>query len=148
MASTVPLANGVPCRTSSHMSGRRAKLMSMLTKFGYGDAPLPRFSHRRRSLPFRSRFGTHAAKRSFQTPWLSKANGVVVAKTRSLNRCDRIGRGTLQEALPLRLEWVPAVGVYCSTMRASEIRDCFLRYFERHEHAVRPSSSLVPADDP
>src|SRR5687768_6260073 len=33
-------------------------------------------------------------------------------------------------------------------MRASEIRDRFLRYFERHNHAVRPSSSLVPADDP
>src|SRR5687768_9095482 len=33
-------------------------------------------------------------------------------------------------------------------MRASEIRDRFLRYFERHKHAVRPSSSLVPADDP
>jgi alanyl-tRNA synthetase len=33
-------------------------------------------------------------------------------------------------------------------MRASEIRDRFLRYFERHGHAVRPSSSLVPADDP
>src|SRR5688500_10093465 len=33
-------------------------------------------------------------------------------------------------------------------MRASEIRDRFLRYFERHNHAVRPSSPLVPADDP
>src|SRR5580765_2918817 len=33
-------------------------------------------------------------------------------------------------------------------MRASEIRDRFLRYFERQGHAVRPSSSLVPADDP
>jgi alanyl-tRNA synthetase len=33
-------------------------------------------------------------------------------------------------------------------MRSSEIRDRFLRYFERHGHAVRPSSSLVPADDP
>ncbi len=33
-------------------------------------------------------------------------------------------------------------------MRASEIRDRFLRYFEREAHAVRPSSSLVPADDP
>jgi alanyl-tRNA synthetase len=33
-------------------------------------------------------------------------------------------------------------------MRASEIRDRFLRYFERQAHAVRPSSSLVPADDP
>ena len=33
-------------------------------------------------------------------------------------------------------------------MQASEIRDRFLRYFERQAHAVRPSSSLVPADDP
>ena len=33
-------------------------------------------------------------------------------------------------------------------MRASEIRDRFLRYFERQGHAVRPSSSLVPTDDP
>ena len=33
-------------------------------------------------------------------------------------------------------------------MHASEIRARFLRYFERHGHAVRPSSSLVPGDDP
>src|SRR3712207_4053436 len=33
-------------------------------------------------------------------------------------------------------------------MRASEIRERFLRYFARHGHTVRPSSSLVPADDP
>ena len=33
-------------------------------------------------------------------------------------------------------------------MRASEIRDRFLRYFERQGHSIRPSSSLVPADDP
>ena len=33
-------------------------------------------------------------------------------------------------------------------MRASEIRSSFLDYFRRHGHAVRPSSSLVPADDP
>ena len=33
-------------------------------------------------------------------------------------------------------------------MRASEIRSRFLAYFERHGHAVRPSSSLVPEDDP
>src|SRR5690349_5907563 len=33
-------------------------------------------------------------------------------------------------------------------MRSSEIRDRFLRYFERHGHSVRPSSPLVPADDP
>ncbi|HUO51303.1 MAG TPA: alanine--tRNA ligase, partial [Gemmatimonadaceae bacterium] len=31
---------------------------------------------------------------------------------------------------------------------ASEIRQRFLRYFERQKHAIRPSSSLVPADDP
>ena len=33
-------------------------------------------------------------------------------------------------------------------MRASEIRQRFLAYFERNGHAVRPSSSLVPKDDP
>ena len=33
-------------------------------------------------------------------------------------------------------------------MRASEIRSSFLAYFERQGHAVRPSSSLVPGDDP
>src|SRR4026209_1724552 len=33
-------------------------------------------------------------------------------------------------------------------MLASEIRSRFLKYFERHGHAVRPSSSLVPGDDP
>jgi alanyl-tRNA synthetase len=33
-------------------------------------------------------------------------------------------------------------------MRASEIRSRFLAYFERQGHVVRPSSSLVPADDP
>ncbi|MCU0650117.1 MAG: alanine--tRNA ligase, partial [Gemmatimonadaceae bacterium] len=33
-------------------------------------------------------------------------------------------------------------------MRAAEIRSRFLRYFERQGHAIRPSSSLVPADDP
>jgi len=33
-------------------------------------------------------------------------------------------------------------------MQASEIRDRFLRYFERHGHSPRPSSPLVPADDP
>jgi alanyl-tRNA synthetase len=31
---------------------------------------------------------------------------------------------------------------------AAEIRRRFLEFFERHEHAVRPSASLVPADDP
>ncbi|MCC6773115.1 MAG: alanine--tRNA ligase [Gemmatimonadaceae bacterium] len=33
-------------------------------------------------------------------------------------------------------------------MRASEIRSRFLAYFQRNAHAVLPSSSLVPADDP
>ncbi|HEY4132283.1 MAG TPA: alanine--tRNA ligase [Gemmatimonadaceae bacterium] len=33
-------------------------------------------------------------------------------------------------------------------MLASEIRSRFLQYFARHAHAIRPSSSLVPADDP
>ncbi|HET7457159.1 MAG TPA: alanine--tRNA ligase [Gemmatimonadaceae bacterium] len=33
-------------------------------------------------------------------------------------------------------------------MHASEIRSRFLAYFERQGHAVRPSSSLVPGDDP
>jgi alanyl-tRNA synthetase len=33
-------------------------------------------------------------------------------------------------------------------MRSSEIRARFLGYFERQAHAVRPSSSLVPVDDP
>ena len=38
--------------------------------------------------------------------------------------------------------------VYSEPMRASEIRHRFLAYFERNEHAIRPSSPLVPADDP
>src|SRR5512145_1588369 len=33
-------------------------------------------------------------------------------------------------------------------MQASEIRARFLSYFQEHQHAVRPSSSLVPTDDP
>ena len=33
-------------------------------------------------------------------------------------------------------------------MRAPEIRERFLKYFERNGHAIRPSSSLVPGDDP
>ena len=33
-------------------------------------------------------------------------------------------------------------------MRASEIRSRFLDYFARQGHAIRPSSSLVPGDDP
>ena len=33
-------------------------------------------------------------------------------------------------------------------MLASQIRSRFLAYFECQQHAIRPSSSLVPADDP
>src|SRR4051812_44166789 len=33
-------------------------------------------------------------------------------------------------------------------MLASDIRRCFLDYFARQQHVIRPSSSLVPADDP
>src|SRR5262245_1890929 len=33
-------------------------------------------------------------------------------------------------------------------MTSREIRSSFLKYFEKHGHAVVPSSSLVPADDP
>ncbi|HEX5831260.1 MAG TPA: alanine--tRNA ligase [Gemmatimonadaceae bacterium] len=33
-------------------------------------------------------------------------------------------------------------------MQASEIRARFLGYFERQAHVVRPSASLIPADDP
>ncbi len=33
-------------------------------------------------------------------------------------------------------------------MQASEIRTRFLRYFEKQHHVIRPSSSLVPSDDP
>jgi alanyl-tRNA synthetase len=33
-------------------------------------------------------------------------------------------------------------------MQASEIRKRFLDYFERQKHSIRPSSSLVPVDDP
>jgi alanyl-tRNA synthetase len=33
-------------------------------------------------------------------------------------------------------------------MRSTEIRDRFLKYFQRQGHSIRPSSSLVPADDP
>ncbi|MGQ0561330.1 MAG: alanine--tRNA ligase [Gemmatimonadota bacterium] len=33
-------------------------------------------------------------------------------------------------------------------MKASEIRRQFLDFFARHGHAIRPSSSLVPKDDP
>jgi len=33
-------------------------------------------------------------------------------------------------------------------MKTTEIRDRFLRFFERHGHTIVPSSSLVPANDP
>jgi len=35
-----------------------------------------------------------------------------------------------------------------SVMTANEIRQSFLRYFERHGHRIVPSSPLVPQDDP
>src|SRR5688572_16779920 len=34
------------------------------------------------------------------------------------------------------------------TMTSAEIRTRFLQYFERHGHVIRPSATLVPADDP
>src|SRR5215207_70923 len=40
------------------------------------------------------------------------------------------------------------VDVYSRSMLASEIRRRFLDYFARQQHAIRPSSSLVPGDDP
>ncbi len=43
---------------------------------------------------------------------------------------------------------LPRPRLYFRTMLASEIRSRFLAYFERQHHAIRPSSSLVPADDP
>jgi len=33
-------------------------------------------------------------------------------------------------------------------MKSTDIRDRFLRYFERHGHTVVPSSALIPANDP
>jgi len=33
-------------------------------------------------------------------------------------------------------------------MRSDEIRDSFLEYFRKHGHAIVPSASLIPADDP
>ena len=33
-------------------------------------------------------------------------------------------------------------------MKTDEIRSRFLDFFEERDHAVKPSSSLVPADDP
>src|SRR4029077_2559506 len=39
-------------------------------------------------------------------------------------------------------------GPYIDEMLASEIRARFLKYFERNGHVIRPSSSLVPGDDP
>ena len=33
-------------------------------------------------------------------------------------------------------------------MKAQEIRECFINYFKRHGHEKRPSSSLIPRDDP
>ena len=33
-------------------------------------------------------------------------------------------------------------------MKSSEIRECFLKFFEKHNHEIVTSSSLVPANDP
>ena len=33
-------------------------------------------------------------------------------------------------------------------MRVDQIRESFLRYFEKHGHTIVPSDSLVPHDDP
>jgi alanyl-tRNA synthetase len=33
-------------------------------------------------------------------------------------------------------------------MKSSEVRQSFLDYFERHDHKIIPSSSLIPVDDP
>jgi alanyl-tRNA synthetase len=33
-------------------------------------------------------------------------------------------------------------------MKSSEVRDSFLEFFEKHDHRIVPSSSLVPIDDP
>ncbi|MDE0018356.1 MAG: alanine--tRNA ligase-related protein, partial [Candidatus Poribacteria bacterium] len=33
-------------------------------------------------------------------------------------------------------------------MTSDEIRDSFLEYFRKHGHAIVPSASLIPADDP
>jgi len=42
----------------------------------------------------------------------------------------------------------PPVSPYIPLVLSSDIRARFLSYFERNGHAVRPSSSLVPEDDP
>ena len=42
----------------------------------------------------------------------------------------------------------PARRPIFTRMRAAEIRSRFLQYFARNNHAVLPSSSLVPGDDP
>ncbi len=39
-------------------------------------------------------------------------------------------------------------GALCRPMKSSEIRDRFLKYFERQGHQIVPSSSLVPGTDP
>src|SRR5919199_1455756 len=58
------------------------------------------------------------------------------------------GRGTLSfRASSCHFRAVRAP-VYSAPMKASDIRSRFLAYFERNAHAVRPSSPLVPADDP
>jgi alanyl-tRNA synthetase len=33
-------------------------------------------------------------------------------------------------------------------MKSSEIRNAFIKYFEKNGHKVEPSSSLIPENDP
>src|SRR6185503_8441652 len=61
---------------------------------------------------------------------------------KSVAPCNGSARSRRSEAVNL------SAASYIPQMRAAEIRNRFLKYFERNGHAVRPSSSLVPADDP
>ena len=54
----------------------------------------------------------------------------------------------LEAVAPWFVVSVPRKPLSYNDMRAAEIRSRFLDYFARNQHAVRPSSSLVPADDP
>ncbi len=63
-------------------------------------------------------------------------------------RTVRPAGGTGRERPRWRVVRPPAKPLPYNDMRASEIRSRFLGYFARQQHAVRPSSSLVPADDP
>src|SRR6185312_15572424 len=70
------------------------------------------------------------------------------AAATSWTMCAQWWTDSLDSAARALLTRTPSVRVYCCVMRASEIRQRFLDYFERNGHAVRPSSSLVPKDDP